>query len=51
MEYFIYKHTCPNGRAYIGITKQDLERRWRSGTHYDYNRRFFLAIVKYGWKK
>ena len=49
MEYFIYKHTCPNGRAYIGITKQDLERRWRSGTHYDYNRRFFLAIVKYGW--
>lgn len=49
MEYIVYKHTCPNGRAYIGITKQGLERRWRSGTHYDYNRRFFLAIVKYGW--
>lgn len=49
MGYIVYKHTCPNGRAYIGITKQDLERRWRSGTHYDYNRRFFLAIVKYGW--
>ena len=47
--YIVYKHTCPNGRAYVGITKQNLERRWRSGTHYDYNRRFFLAIVKYGW--
>lgn len=49
MGYIIYKHTSPNGRAYIGITKQDPERRWRSGTHYDYNRRFFLAIVEYGW--
>lgn len=49
MNYVVYKHTCPNGRAYIGITKQNLERRWRSGTHYDYNRRFFLEIVKYGW--
>lgn len=48
-EYIVYKHTCPNGRAYIGITCQDPERRWRCGMHYDYNRRFFLAIVEYGW--
>ena len=49
MEYIVYKHTCPNGRAYIGITKQHLNRRWRDGAHYDYNRRFFLAIIQYGW--
>lgn len=49
MEYIVYKHTCPNGRCYVGITHQNPERRWRSGMHYDQNRRFFMAIVKFGW--
>ena len=47
--YIVYMHTVPNGRRYIGITCQQPERRWRGGMHYDYNRRFFLVIVKYGW--
>lgn len=48
-KYIVYMHTVPNGRRYIGITHQEPERRWRGGMHYDYNKRFFLVIVKYGW--
>lgn len=47
--YTVYMHTVPNGRRYIGITCQQPERRWRGGMHYDYNKRFFLVIVQYGW--
>jgi group I intron endonuclease len=47
--YIVYMHTVPNGRRYIGITHQEPERRWRGGMHYNYNKRFFLVIVKYGW--
>lgn len=47
--YIVYMHTVPNGRRYIGITHQKPERRWRGGMHYNYNKRFFLVIVKYGW--
>ena len=42
-------HTVPNGRRYIGVTSQNPERRWRGGMHYDYNKRFFSAIIQYGW--
>lgn len=49
MSYIVYKHTCPNNLIYIGITRQEPERRWRGGFHYEYNRRFFMAIAKYGW--
>ena len=47
--YIVYMHTVPNGRKYIGITCQQPDRRWRGGMHYNYNKRFFSAIVKYGW--
>lgn len=47
--YIVYMHTVPNGRKYIGITCQPPERRWRGGMFYDYNKRFFSVIVKYGW--
>ena len=49
MEYIVYKHTDPAGLIYIGMTNQKPERRWRGGLFYEYNRRFFHAIVKYGW--
>ena len=26
-EYLVYVHTVPNGKKYVGITKQDKERR------------------------
>lgn len=50
MSFYVYRHTSPNGKVYIGITSQDPERRWRAdGSGYRFNRRFFNAIQKYGW--
>lgn len=47
--YKVYKHTCPNGKVYIGITKDKPEKRWMSGWGYKTCIYFFKAIVKYGW--
>jgi len=47
--FFVYKHTCPNGKVYIGMTGMDLEERWQDGFGYERNRLFFHDIVKYGW--
>lgn len=49
--YTVYKHTCPNGKVYIGITKQKPERRWGgNGCGYKENEYFYRAIQKYGWE-
>ena len=47
--YKVYRHTNKvNGKVYIGITKQSVERRWQNGKGYD--RTYFgNAIRKYGW--
>lgn len=47
--YKVYKHTAPNGKVYIGITKQAPEKRWKRGIGYQDNPYFFKAIQKYGW--
>lgn len=48
--YSVYRHTCPNGKVYIGITKQKPERRWGNGGRgYKENEYFYRAIQKYGW--
>jgi group I intron endonuclease len=54
--YTIYKHTlildCAHkGWSYIGLTKQDLKRRWKNGTGYPKTTQpyFARAIEKYGW--
>lgn len=47
--YTIYKHTTPNGKNYIGVTSQPLERRWRKGEGYVKCVLFYRAIKKYGW--
>lgn len=47
--FIVYKHTCPNGKVYIGITMQNPKKRWGSGMGYQQNAHFFRAIVKYGW--
>lgn len=47
--YSIYKHTCPNGKIYIGITSQEPEQRWNNGFGYQKNTRFFKDIVSFGW--
>ena len=47
--YTVYRHTCPNGKIYVGVTVQDPIRRWANGFGYRNNRHFFAAIEKYGW--
>lgn len=47
--YTVYKHTCPNGKVYIGITMQKPYKRWCGGMGYIKNQHFFRAILKYGW--
>lgn len=40
-----------NGKRYIGITAQDVRRRWRpDGSGYKNNRYFWNAIKKHGWE-
>ena len=47
--WVLYRHTCPNGKVYFGITN-DLKRRWCSmGEQYHSCNRFYYAIRKYGW--
>lgn len=48
--YFVYKHTCPNGKIYIGITGCTPEVRWQGGYGYKDNGRFFKDILDYGWR-
>ena len=50
MSYCVYKHTCPNGKVYIGITCQKPIYRWNNGEGYKCNNHFYYAIKKYGWE-
>lgn len=47
--YKVYMHTVPNGKKYVGITKQDVKKRWLCGRGYTGNSRFYAAIQKFGW--
>ena len=48
MNHYIYKHTNKiNGKSYIGQTKNP-KMRWRV-EGYKYCRKFYKAILKYGW--
>lgn len=48
--YYVYKHTAPNGKVYIGQTQQNPpEKRWLCGKGYPCNTHFTNAINKYGW--
>lgn len=49
MLYFVYMHTSPSGKRYVGITKQKPEQRWGKGRNYKQNAYFTSAIEKYGW--
>lgn len=50
MSFFVYIHTCPNGKKYVGITTQsNPEYRWGKGGGYYNNKHFYKAICKYGW--
>ena len=47
-EYLVYVHTVPNGKKYVGITRQDKERRWLKGAGYEHQPKFYKAIQEYG---
>lgn len=49
MAYKIYCHTFPNGKKYIGQTKQTLEGRYRGGAGYTNSTYVNHAFNKYGW--
>lgn len=48
--YCVYRHTAPNGKMYVGITKDKPEHRWSNGNGYKRQPLFFNAINKYGWE-
>lgn len=49
--FTVYMHiNRANGKRYIGLTRQDVRRRWRpDGSGYKNNPYFWHAITKYGW--
>ena len=47
-KYCVYKHTCPNGKVYVGITCRKPEIRWNHGAGYS-TQLFGRAVEKYGW--
>lgn len=49
MSFFVYIHTCPNGKKYVGVTKRTPEERWCNGEGYKKHSHFYSAIQKYGW--
>ena len=48
-KYYLYIHTCPNGKKYIGTTRNEPKIRWESGFGYKSNKHFVSAIQLYGW--
>lgn len=46
--YTVYVHTTPSNKRYVGITRQDVNRRWRNGERYREGY-FKNAVKKYGW--
>lgn len=45
---YVYKHTFPNGKVYIGIA-DDYYSRWNDGRGYKDNAPMYEDIKKYGW--
>ena len=46
--FYVYVHTVPNGKIYVGQTKNPAER-WNNGEGYISNRPFYKDIQIYGW--
>ena len=49
--YKVYIHVNKiNGKRYIGVTKQKVEKRWGNGCNYSSNVEFYADILAYGWE-
>lgn len=46
---YVYVHTVPNGKIYVGQTKDPIAR-WNNGEGYSTNKAFYDDIRNYGWK-
>lgn len=49
-EYKIYCLTFPNGKKYVGQTKQRVYNRWRPSA-YSHNKKMYEDIKLYGWEE
>lgn len=49
MKFYVYIHTSPSKKRYVGVTSQHPETRWKKGWGYERQKHFFAAIQKYGW--
>ena len=47
--FCVYMHRMPNGKVYIGLTGQNVNKRWRNGKGYPQNSHLTNAIKRYGW--
>ena len=48
-KFYVYIHTCPNGKKYVGLTTTEPKKRWASGRGYKNNLHFTRAIQNFGW--
>lgn len=50
--YIVYRHKTPNGKVYIGQTRNTPHDRWKNGLGYTCHKHgfFWKAILKYGWE-
>ncbi len=46
--YYIYIHTCPNKKCYVGLSKNP-KQRWNNGEGYKANKEFYKDIKTFGW--
>lgn len=49
-KFYIYKHTVPNGKIYIGCSSMPVKKRFGNGNCYKGNIEFDNAIKEYGWE-
>lgn len=50
--YCVYKHTGPDGKSYVGMTKHgsNPNKRWQNGQKYKECTSFNIAIERFGWE-